>query len=571
MPRLTTLLCSGMLLGCSADATSSYTPHGVAPGPRPDINQPSGQPLIGRFVRSTVQGLAYETASGSGITNEAGEYSFFEGEEVTFRVGGLLIGSAMAKAELTVFDLAGSSAPTVCDRSPFNQSSFDLVMTDAKVRSAVNIETLFHVLDDDGDVSNGIRIAPEVADVFGSDPLDFDLDPNRFDNERPLRNGLAQANALALFPTHRMVPQLPDVAEHLFDFSSSCDQLSYTAVDGNIDPASFPMNVTRNADGRIVEERAYGVLWRTSKYVDGLLTARAELDAMGAVLNKELYTYDDNQLLVRYEHLIGDVLFESQEHTYDADGNRTSTRNEGVEFDGADAYDELVASTFDAFGNVVQVTVDRTTTSEDETVTVHPTSIQQYQYDSNNDMMTYDKDGLVTLFTYDVEHRLTRKEQQFQSTPPTVTTFEYDDAGRQVRGETVTWVSTYLNLYEYDASGRLTRSEFHQDAVLKSTQTREYDEQSRLIESDVEPGSYKTMWTFDDVNEVEQMETVHKPSGTSFHSVTKQLLDKTVLVEFDYDNDGAADASWTEHLESTGVAIRFQDVPHVQIPGMYAE
>jgi hypothetical protein len=567
--HLTAILCLGMLpvcLGCSEDATTPALGGEAVVPQEPATTKPApGEPMVGRFVRSTVQGLAYETASGSGTTDEDGAFNYLQGEEVTFRIGGLVVGSAPAKPEITPFDLAGATARQICDEFAFHGA-----MVEPKMRTALNIETLFHALDDDGNAGNGIRIAEEVAALFGSDPLDFDLGANRFDNERPLRTALAQANEQALFPTHRIVPKPTAVAEHLFDFSSSCDQVS-SASGAKFNP-NWATSFIRNADARVVEARGNGVLFQTSEFdANGDLLVRTDLGPLGEVYRRDLYTYDDNRLLLRHENQSSDgVLFWSQEHTYDQDGNRTITRNVGVAFDGGDAYDDLVTSTFDAFGNLLQVTVEKTTTDKDDNTWVEPTSIRQYEYDSHNDLIRYDRDGLVTLLQYGGEHQLVWMQEDQSGQSPRVHTIERDAGGRAVRHELVTWAATYVSLNEYDDAGRVLRHEQHQDGELKSFYTRTYDDQDRLIEADY--GYMKQVWTFDDVNLIERMETIYNSSKPT-ETVTTQRDPETNTehVEVDENDDGVVDASWTVGLDSTGVGVRFQDVPNVPTPGKWVD
>ncbi|WP_211327392.1 hypothetical protein [Subtercola boreus] len=57
--------------------------------PRP----PDGPVLIGTFAGPTV-GLAYETPTLSGLTDERGDFEYRAGESVVFSIGGLVLGSA---------------------------------------------------------------------------------------------------------------------------------------------------------------------------------------------------------------------------------------------------------------------------------------------------------------------------------------------------------------------------------------------------------------------------------------------------------------------------------------------
>ncbi|QAR32057.1 hypothetical protein EP073_01155 [Geovibrio thiophilus] len=62
----------------------------------------------GVFTDAPVQGLSYsaEPSGLSGVTNEKGEFDFLEGDNVTFRIGNLVLGSVRATAFVTPFDIA---------------------------------------------------------------------------------------------------------------------------------------------------------------------------------------------------------------------------------------------------------------------------------------------------------------------------------------------------------------------------------------------------------------------------------------------------------------------------------
>lgn len=92
--------------------------------------------VTGTFVDSPVGGLEYETASGlSGITSDEGEFSYKEGESVSFKIGSFNIGSS-----------AGADVV-----SPFNLTASD-------ENKAANIARFLQTLDDDGVPGNGITI-----------------------------------------------------------------------------------------------------------------------------------------------------------------------------------------------------------------------------------------------------------------------------------------------------------------------------------------------------------------------------------------------------------------------------
>ena len=105
----------------------------------------SGAVLVGQFKDSNVEGLDYRTPSRSGTTNALGQYEYLAGEQVTFAVGGVELGSGPARRMFTPIDL-GSGGGTSSTRSQ-------------------NVVRFLMMLDRDGDPSNGILISQAVRDM----------------------------------------------------------------------------------------------------------------------------------------------------------------------------------------------------------------------------------------------------------------------------------------------------------------------------------------------------------------------------------------------------------------------
>lgn len=118
--------------------------------------------LTGVFVDSTVQGIGFSTASRSGATNVAGEFTYLIGEQVTFSIGGIILGQVTGASLVTPVTLvAGASDET------------NEVVT--------NIAQLLQTLDDDGNPDNGISIPDSVRTAALDDTVDttsptFDTD-----------------------------------------------------------------------------------------------------------------------------------------------------------------------------------------------------------------------------------------------------------------------------------------------------------------------------------------------------------------------------------------------------------
>jgi len=74
------------------------------------VAAPVGSIAVGSFVCPPVAGLAYESASQSGITDVNGNFSYRVGSPVTFKVGDIVVGSTTGSGVLTPISLAGSGS-----------------------------------------------------------------------------------------------------------------------------------------------------------------------------------------------------------------------------------------------------------------------------------------------------------------------------------------------------------------------------------------------------------------------------------------------------------------------------
>ena len=121
------------------------------PSPPDEVNGT----MQGAFIDSPVEGLKYETETHSGFTDENGNYDYEEGETVTFYVGDITLGSAVATGELSPIDIA--TTPNA----------------DIETLEVQNIAAFLQTLDEDGDPENGIKISSEVAAAISLSEIDF--------------------------------------------------------------------------------------------------------------------------------------------------------------------------------------------------------------------------------------------------------------------------------------------------------------------------------------------------------------------------------------------------------------
>ncbi|MFA5677165.1 MAG: carboxylesterase family protein [Pseudomonas sp.] len=156
----------------------------------------------GVFVDSPVAGLRYSTASQDGTTDSQGAFQYRRDEAVSFYIGGLKLGEAQGADIITPLDLV-EGAEDVTDNA------------------VTNIALLLQTLDEDGNVSNGITITSDIAEMVSvyADRLDFSLESALFRDS--LVDLLADLNSAEppvftdTFPGPRTAVTIAKAQEHL--------------------------------------------------------------------------------------------------------------------------------------------------------------------------------------------------------------------------------------------------------------------------------------------------------------------------------------------------------------------
>ena len=147
LKSLCLLLFAFILVACSSGGDGGSPNPGNTPTPDPEI-------LTGVFVDSPVAGANYSTETQSGMTTSTGEYNYVAGESVTFSIGGIVLGTAVAGPVVTPLMLVDGAV-------------------DASDPRVTNIVRLLMTLDSDGNPENGIEITAEAHDAAAGMSLDF--------------------------------------------------------------------------------------------------------------------------------------------------------------------------------------------------------------------------------------------------------------------------------------------------------------------------------------------------------------------------------------------------------------
>jgi len=132
----------------------------------------------GVFQDSVVAGLTYSSVSQAGVTNDAGEFQYQDGEVITFSIGGVVLGAATGASVITPLNLVDGA--------------------DIEDERVLNILRLLQSLDEDNDPENGIDLvdAARDAQVSRSTLLDSGSETGAM-NEEELRALILELAALS--------------------------------------------------------------------------------------------------------------------------------------------------------------------------------------------------------------------------------------------------------------------------------------------------------------------------------------------------------------------------------------
>jgi len=104
-------------------------------------------------LTGAVKGLKYKTATQMGETNSKGEFSYLEGETISFSIGDIKLPTISAQKNISAYTLADNNA------------------LDSAV--ALNITRLLQTLDQDGNYDNGIEITAMAHTIATGMTVDF--------------------------------------------------------------------------------------------------------------------------------------------------------------------------------------------------------------------------------------------------------------------------------------------------------------------------------------------------------------------------------------------------------------
>ena len=128
----------------------------------------------GTIIDSPVENISFNTPTQAGTTNINGEFTYKQGEMITFSIGAMVFPPVVATEVITPLTLAGASS--ILDQQ------------------ATNIARLMQSLDKDGNPLNGIAI-PSSAALIAAE-VDFNVDTTTFENNPAVINLVANSGSV---------------------------------------------------------------------------------------------------------------------------------------------------------------------------------------------------------------------------------------------------------------------------------------------------------------------------------------------------------------------------------------
>lgn len=152
-----------MVLSLATIVTLSACGGGSDSGSISDSSSSSDTALVsGQFIDAPVKGLSYSCTSGlSGITDVNGTFTCKEDDNVTFKVGDLVLGTARVAKNIT----------------PLN-----LDISGSDIEYSYNVAQILHSLDNDGNPDNNIEIDAALLSTISLNNVNIETDASTFQN-----------------------------------------------------------------------------------------------------------------------------------------------------------------------------------------------------------------------------------------------------------------------------------------------------------------------------------------------------------------------------------------------------
>lgn len=469
---------AGLLTACGGGGGSSTTP----PAGGQSIGSNS---LTGRFIDGPVSGLRYSTPSSTGRTDDEGEFTYRQGETVSFFIGDILVGQAPGAAVITPFSLAGVTPPTatldivktvrlVNTRRNFSNSAA------TPLETAANIAAFLQTVDNDGDPANGIQIPAALDGATAGKSINFRQTFGRFQTDANVQSLLAAGRSAGLWGGTRtlkdpflaldalysglgITPTIKRVSSFVSDkggdgsveatFTKTYDTQGHVTSEDTTDAsgklvAQIKWTYDPKSGRKLGEQRdgnGDGIPDQVSTFVydsNGLLTRVENSKSVGGPV--------DNAVNITYDDAAGKAGKIAKVETVDASGkalarteftytNGNLTRQaEDANADGT--IDNIATSTYDDSGHLIMTSFDRGANgSSDESAA--------YTYDENDNVVTqaHTNAGQASLnvnYKYDDNANPATTQFLHPAAPTTDFTYTYE---YNADGTLKTWTRTLAN------------------------------------------------------------------------------------------------------------------------------
>ena len=118
------------------------------------------------LVDSAISGVEYTCDEIKGITGSSGEFNYNDECNITFKIGGILLGQ-----------IDGSSINTT-DNTVFPADILQIARTNTNNQKTINLIQFLQSIDEDSNPNNNIVITEELRQIFKNNTLDFTKDTN---------------------------------------------------------------------------------------------------------------------------------------------------------------------------------------------------------------------------------------------------------------------------------------------------------------------------------------------------------------------------------------------------------
>lgn len=554
--------------------------------------------VTGRFIAPPVSGLYYETATISGETNLNGEFDYKEGEEITFKVGDIVLGKATATEKISPFELAGITPPTTYKEVKKIWESLvssEIYRTPITFEIAVNLAQFLQTIDIDDNPDNGITISRELHNFAQGKTIDWKNIPisrelpvsyEVFSNSSyntyysPLLRFIGQARQAGLWGGSRAIREPLLALDTLYKGMGLTPQISVALESLSLQPASSSEEtITYNAD-QLISQANYtnvseGTVTNNSRYFEWESNNRLKQVSDKSYIFGTIKDNSAGQLDILLDTNWDGTFDALKSYSSDAINNKISYSFTNL--DGKlkehktityhnNGYPALLEQDENGDGKIEKrLTYDLNThllseqNDKDGDGKLEKRTIYSYDDKGNNTVIeSYNDDKLIERetinYTYDKKNNIILEEYDYEAdgTIDTNFTYAYDTNNNKILDEYKSdGIISSRDIYAYDKNNNLVLSEFY-EKVDKS------DEEGNIVDSSL---ILLRRYTYNTNGSILSSEEDEDENG-KIDKVSIYIYDineNHVLTEIDIDNDGVIDSLNTYTYNDNGQVTSYKE------------